>query len=403
MSFRGADGSVVSRLRNKCLFTGLAGFPSEPDETPVVSPPSQPPSQPMSESQVRAKFGVATPVTPPVSTSFAAMRQTLMLSPEDLIALFDETPATKIGEREVFTEVDFIVPPKMLQHRIERLKRLIAASKVRVEGLSVRVMKLRREEDNVLDKATREKFKREEQARMARSNAKLSRYRAALRSGNYREKIWRHQMQAVYFRDEVEDCMTFTDFGDVMYVDGREVRVGGLATHHTTEMVRDYTESRIFDVSRYEVVMQLDDNALRLLGESEDDQKRSWAYWQRWENAVIKAAVFHGVLRPRQDLLDLLALMPFVQAALEAIDQADEPDEMENALAWKTGGACYGASIHSAGYRFRNGGFRRRSLESFDKGKPPKGERDADGTGWEDLGFTGLNNVNDDAESYQPN
>jgi hypothetical protein len=52
-----------------------------------------------------------------------------MLSPEDLVALFDETPATKVGEREVFAEMDFLVPAEMLQHHIERLKKLTAASK----------------------------------------------------------------------------------------------------------------------------------------------------------------------------------------------------------------------------------------------------------------------------------
>jgi hypothetical protein len=52
-----------------------------------------------------------------------------MLSPEDLVALFDETPATKVGEREVFPEMDFLVPAEMLQHHIERLKKLTAASK----------------------------------------------------------------------------------------------------------------------------------------------------------------------------------------------------------------------------------------------------------------------------------
>jgi len=62
-------------------------------------------------------------------SSVFVMRQSLMLSPEDLVALFDETPATKVGEREVFPEMDFLVPAEMLQHHIERLKKLTAASK----------------------------------------------------------------------------------------------------------------------------------------------------------------------------------------------------------------------------------------------------------------------------------
>lgn len=335
----------------------------------------------------------------PVSPRFPSMRQTLMLDAEDLIALFDANPSTKIGEQEVFTEMDFLVPTQMLQHRIERLKKLIAASKAVAEGLSVRLMKLRRDEDNILDKATREKFKREENARIARCNAKLFRYRAALR-GNYKEKIWRYQMQPVYFRDLVDDVMTFTDKGEAYYVDGEEKRVSGLVTHRTTVMVHDYTESRIYDVSRYEVVMRLDDNTLRLLGESEDQQKRSWEYWQRWENAVIKAAVLHGVLRPRADLVELLGLMPFVQAVLSVTESEVEADETENALALKTGGACYGGGIRSGGVRYSETGFRQRSLESFDKEAPLKD--DSGGITGHDSGFANLHYVNDDAESYQP-
>lgn len=392
----------------------MVGPPPEPDEKPVVSPrasPVQPPPASRggvdTEAQARALFGIAPPISarpaPVVSPKFPSMRQTLMLDAEDIITLFDAAEETKVGQREVFEEVDFLVPTQMLQHRIERLKKLVATSKTIIEGLSTRIMKLRRGKDDVLDKPSREKFKREENARIVRSNAKLFRYRKALRAGNYHEKVWRHQMQAVYFRDLVDDSMTFTDYGDAYYMDGEEKCVGGLVTHRTTDMVRDYTESRIFDVSRYELVMKLDDGALRLLGELEDEQKRSWAYWQRWENSVIKAAVFHGVLRPRPDLLELLALTPYVQAALGAVDLADEPDETENALAVKTGGACFGGGIKSGGYRFRKGGFRRRGLETFDKGAPRKGHNDGDGQGWEDGGFTSLRAINDDAESYQPN
>ena len=98
----------------------------------------------------------------PKTLKFPSMRQTLMLGTEDLIALFDESPATKIGERVVFEETDFLLPTAMLEHRIERLKKIIACSKATIEGLSVQIMKIRRGKDEVLDKPTREKYKREE-------------------------------------------------------------------------------------------------------------------------------------------------------------------------------------------------------------------------------------------------
>ena len=373
----------------------LAGFPSEPVSQPQPRAGQQP--QQMSESEVRAKFGVSAPVAPPRPSVFA-MRQALMLSPEDLIALFDETPATKVGEREVFAEMDFLVPAEMLRHRIERLKTLIAASKAIIEGLLKRIMKLRRAKDDILDKATQEKYKREETARVVRSNAKLFKYRAVLRNANYREKIWRYQMQPVYFRDLVDDVMTFEEFGPAYYANDKFKTPSNGGDYWTTNLVRR-VKTRLFDVSRYEVMMQLDQSTLGLAGDTEEEQQRTWANLQRWENAIIKAAVFHGVLRPRPDLVEMLSLMPFVQAALSETETI-EADDTENALAFKTGGACFGGRIKSAGYRFReDGSYRRRPLESFDKGKPP--------AVWDDTkqsSDTGpsLHNIHDDAESYDP-
>ena len=189
-----------------------------------------------------------------------------------------------------------------------------------------------------------------------------------------------------------------TPVGEWHYENDLERRVGGIVTHHTTNLVQNI-QSDIFDVERYEVVMRLDQNALELLGESANDQKTSWHNWRRWENAIIKAAVFHKVLRPRPDLLEMLSLMPFVRHALNAVDENEiEADRTEDALAIKTGGACYGGRIRGAGFDYRGSKPHRRSLTSFDKPMPPeKSEWDA-----EDSGFSNLENLSDDAESYDP-
>jgi hypothetical protein len=382
------------RRKVQRAFSGLVGLPPEPDEKPVVSAPA---SVAVSEDEARKIFGVEKK-DPKPNALVKSMRQTLMLEPEDLIALFDESPATKVGEQMVFEQADFLLPPEMLQHRVNRLKRIIARSKDIIEGLSARVMKLRREEDNILDKVTREKFKRDENARIKRSNKKLLRYREALRLGNYHEKIWCWQGEPIYFRDEVEDCMVFTEHGEPYYAKSDAPTYG--VGYHLTDLVRDIVATRVFDVSRYEVMMQLDAGTLQLAGASEEEQRRTWANRQRWENCVIKAAVFHGVLRPRRDLLELLALTAFAQATFRVTEHI-EADTTENALALKTGGACYGASIQSAGYRYHaNGRIRQRALESFDKSKPPadwdEGAQQAKDTG-SDLYY-----VHDDAESYDP-
>jgi hypothetical protein len=387
------------KQRQQRAFTGRTGFPTEPN-APQVSPPPQP--EAMSEDQAREKFGVSAPAAPPRPTVLC-MRQTLMLSPEDLIAFFDETPAAKVAERIIFAEMDFVVPPEMLQHRIDRLKKVIAASKEILKGLSKHIMKLKRTKDDILDKPIQEKFKREETARMARSNAKLYRYRMALRDGNYHEKIWRDQIQPVYFRDLVDDVMVFEELGPSYYKNDKFKTPPTGAPYWTTSLTRD-VKFRVFDISRYEVMMRLDQSTLRLAGLTEEEQHRTWANVQRWENAIIAAAVFHGVLHPRPDLMEMLSLTPFAQAALAA-SETIEADDAENALALKTGGACFGGRIKSAGYRYgtseskSGNSFRRRSLESFDKGKALATWDDTRQTA--DTGSS-LHDIHDDAESYDP-
>jgi hypothetical protein len=68
-------------------FQGLVGLPPEPDEATVVPAPAA--DTVVSEEEARAIFGVEKPEPKP-TTLVKNMRQTLMLSPEDLIALFDE-------------------------------------------------------------------------------------------------------------------------------------------------------------------------------------------------------------------------------------------------------------------------------------------------------------------------
>jgi hypothetical protein len=380
---------MLTRKPAQRAFRGLVGLPA--DELVALGTP-RPALAVISEKVARAKFGVSedkSKKTEPPSN----MRTTLMLSPDDIIALFDESPQNKIGEHEVFEQVNFTVTTEGLQHRIKRLKKLIAASKEITEGLFVRVMKVRRGKDEVLDKTTREKFKREETARQARANVRLFQYRTALRNGGLTQKVWRVVVKSVYFRDVIDDVVIFQDWGEGTYVKDKERRMGGLVTHHTEILLHHvlYTE---FDLSRYQEMMRLDADALSVMGAAEAEQKQAWANVQRWENAVIKAAVFHGVLRPRKNLLELLALTAWAQDALSVLEDI-EADTTENALAIKTGGACYGGRIRSGGYTDSG---RQRSLTSFDK--PSRNSR------WRDFSDNcdeGGGNYNpDDAETYDP-
>ena len=370
-------------------FQGLVGLLDE-SIAPAVSLTM--PATVVSEKVARAKFGVSEDKVkksaPPTD-----LRTMLMLDADDIIALFDVSPQNKIGEHEIFEQVNFTVTTEALQHRIERLKKLIAASKEIVGGLSVRVMKVRRGKDGVLDKTTREKYKREETARQARANVKLFQYRTALRNGGLTQKVWRLVVKPVYFRDTVDDVVIFSDWGEGTYVKDKERRMGGVVTHHTEVFQHpvSYTE---FDLSRYRDMMQLSTDALELMGTTEKEQAQTWANVQRWENAVIKAAVFHGVLRPRKDLLELLGLMPWVRDALQMTEDI-QADTTEDALALKTGGACYGGRIRSNGYTDCG---KARRLSSFDKPsrtawRESSGDHDEQG---------GADFNPDDSESYDP-
>jgi len=120
---------MMQRPKVQRAFTGMVGLPPEPAETPVVS--SLPELVPLTDAELSEIAAASKENKSPVL--FQSMRSTLMLEPEDLIALFEETPTTRVGEKLVFQQADFLLPAEMLQHRIERLKKIIAASKAIID------------------------------------------------------------------------------------------------------------------------------------------------------------------------------------------------------------------------------------------------------------------------------
>jgi hypothetical protein len=124
--------------QSKRAFTELVGRPPEP--MPTVSK-STIKGTVVDEETLRNEFGLSEPETKrKIPWSY---RQLLNLDPQDIINFFD----AKVGEYTEFTQVDFIVPASVLAHRIKRLQRVIARSKEIIDGLSVRVMKIRRDGD----------------------------------------------------------------------------------------------------------------------------------------------------------------------------------------------------------------------------------------------------------------
>lgn len=299
-----------------------------------------------------------------------SFRQTLLLNPSDIIDFFD----VQIGEKQEFIQVDFVVPKETLEHRIAQLKKVIACSKQIIEGMDSWIIKIRRGKDDPLldDKIAREKYKRDENARIARSNSKLFRYRAALRSGNYHEQVWRMVTKPIYFRDVVDDIRVETVV-DITYTEIDEVKT--IRYDH-------------MDLNAYEDIMKLGFDALNQLGSTEQDMRARWEDVRQWENLVIKAAVRYGIIRPRRDLAELLGLGSILDEDGGPIDL----DETENVLAIKTGGACYSGRIKTEGGR--------RMLTSFDK--PIRDFRNGGSIKYKDMGFGSLKNIEDDTESYDP-
>jgi hypothetical protein len=191
----------------------------------------------------------------------------------------------------------------------------------------------------------------------------------------------------VLFRDVVED-----DIGiETVTREEYNIQNGGIDQYFNTDYI---------GLQRYRDIMKLNEQSLMELGQTDSVMAITWKLVAKWENAVILAAVFHHVITPRRELGELLGL----GSILDADDYVYEGDRTEDALAIKTGGACYGGRIQSEGYRYHdNGRITRRALSTFDK--PIKVHRrtpDHYDDFEEDSGFQSLHQASDDAESYDP-
>jgi hypothetical protein len=345
------------------LFTGLVGLPPEPEPAPV-NPTQKLPGVAASEEDVRREFGVEEKKRRPKLPE--SYREFFGLEPEDLIGFFD----TQIGVRTDLVQVDFVVPPSMIQHRLRRLQKIINRANELIKSWDVGVMKIRRAKDDILDEPTRERYKREERARLARCYAKRAKYYAAAK-GKLVEKPRRIQTP-LYLRDVVDDSMVFTNV-ERKWVEHEDMWLDGKFCTDVIDSVEILSCGGQFDLTGYKRVMSLGSAALDELGETDGEMRQAWENLVRWENAVIAAAVRYRVIQPRYDLAVLLGLDKVIadlndQVAMEDFEQRDM--DPEDVLALKTGGRCYGGQvrIQSEGFWYRaNGAPVPRAITSFDK------------------------------------
>ena len=122
----------------------------------------------------------------------------------------------------------------LIPKQIDKRKKLIRDAERLIESWSVRVMKLRRADEDVLDKQTREQFKRKERARIIRSKEKISELRrlyAGLDDLQQRLAAWGAPC-------DYESVATTEDgpirFGDKLEFRRAEMNTFGIATFWNT-------------------------------------------------------------------------------------------------------------------------------------------------------------------------
>jgi hypothetical protein len=241
--------------------------------------------------------------------------------------------------------------------RITELTKSIRESRSIIEGLSVRVMKLRRNPEDIIDKPTREKFKREE-------NQKLEEYEKEKR--DLQKQLRDSESDVSLLQNRLDNWGTNPD-DFIEKAVTREKQVP-LFLFSDKFIPPDDFKGMLpsgygYGVPAYrQWVYQYDvDNQTNV-------KSRIWQGWKQFENEIVLQAIGWGLIRPSKPLLKA---HPSLGQYLNGIpvDDESEQDDPENALILKTGGAQVGGSIYSGGHR----NMRQRPLESFDKRKPPRG------------------------------
>jgi hypothetical protein len=225
--------------------------------------------------------------------------------------------------------------------RIEELKILIDESEQLIESWSVRVMKLRRAKDDILDKPTREKYKREEKKKIEQheqEKRELQKRLPHLDELKERLDTW---------GSRPEDYETVADTEEVV-----------VTLWDKFELSKRYLEDRPDDsIERYLAVLS-EYGVLR----DESRRFRDFPVIDRWrylENEIIFQAIRWGLVRPTEQTIKKY---PVLDRSTSGRPERFH-DDPENALIIKTGGASIGASIYSAGMTWSG---RKRSLSDFD-------------------------------------
>lgn len=364
-----------------CLLCGTANFKTAPPEpvdledqlrsllgitTDNIAVPSAPAEPTDPEEQLRRQFGLST-----ISSGATTVKKKLDYFPEilgitrgQLIGLLEL--AVGIEPRAIRKKVlksklaidSQIAELERAAARIIELKKYIKDSQDIIDGLQMRIMKLRRNPEDIPDKATREAFKREENQKIEKYEQEKHELQKLLRDSD----IEQLKQRAANWGSSPDDFEMVSASEDVVvkFRDKFVFREANKEEYAPTHTIDGY----IAFLDQYDL---LKDVSRRLRQFPVLDE------WRYFENEIVLQAIGFGVYRPtKQAFTEYPQLRKYMDGApVEDPEQDDHEnvDDREDALILKTGGAQIGGSIHSGGHR--NG--RQRPLESFDKRKSGAG------------------------------
>jgi len=394
----------------KRLFTGMAGFPHEPGapepareaERQPEPPKPQPGKQPLTlvqrvkrdqitgrpldddadykgaraEAQAHAFLGVPQqPTTTPTRRGpkpIASFRELLNMTRFEVAELFDWI----VGYKDVPSDEMVLMDRSVVEQQAATLKTEIDELRTLLATRSGQWQKLHRPDDK-LEKNDRERLKREETKLLHAKEVEWRTLRSRLIHWDTdpRNRVPSTKRVAVTFEEAYPIVHRTMDYN--VEWENEFLRRPLTGADYWTEVLVEYRTQRgdDYEIDGYRKVLQLDGESLAYLSEG-----MTWDGWREWENKALLEAIQAGLKRPPEDLV---AIYPGL-GVYQGQDDDIEADTTEDALALRTGGACYGGGIVSAGNHVGKRRNYARKLQDFTKPLEHRRTKGYDGFGGED-------------------
>jgi hypothetical protein len=256
--------------------------------------------------------------------AFTSYVDVLGIDRADLIQLLD-LPA---GTKPRLTEEKILKDHSTLDARILELKAQIEESERLIKSWSASAMKLLRPED-ILDKSTREKFKRDERKKIAEAEQDIHDLRVRLKEWADNPANYDSILKTVYV---VQSLRARIDLR--------------MLEEHDIKQFED--EKEVVSVDKYLDILS---NGLLF------PDRRTWRKWEEFENEIVIEAIRWGLIKFEKDL-------PQNTTAEYQPEDTVAQDNAEIALIVKTGGSQIGASIYGGGTTWSG---KPRASGNFDK------------------------------------